>query len=188
MNYFNPDIPLLENPKGLDAAIQQIQQELKARLPWLQKSFARARLMPDQQLGGAVPKVYAAKGEYYCVLPNDNLRSYSFFQVLGPERVQEYDHTATNRFGVRVAIVFYLNLKKVNPAKDYVYTGELKNEVMQVLKRCSDFELESIQDEKVRDIFEGYTVPKEKEPLLMYPFAAMRFVGNLNYTEDLQPC
>ena len=188
MNYINPNIPLIESPTGLLAALQDIQVPLGEGLPWLEKSFGRAYLMPEKAAKGSatVPKVYAGKGEYYSVLPNDNLKSYSFLQVLSPEKTKDYEHTRQqNSFEAKVAIVFYLNLKKIEPATDHIFTDRLKNEALKVFKsRCSSFLLSEIQDESPRQVFEGYQTKDMDNALFMYPKAAFRFVGTLIYSES----
>lgn len=189
MSYLNPNIPTIENATGLLAAIQHIQVALGA-LPWLSKSFGRAYLMPEKNTAkgsNTVPKVYAGAKEYYCVLPNDNLPAYSFMQVLGPETITDYDFVRPqNELTVSLAIVVFVNLKKLDPNTDHIFTDRLKNDVVKVLKReATAFTLEQIQDEKIRDIFEGYQSKDQDPALLMYPHAAMRFTGTLTYSE---PC
>ena len=168
----------------LDAAIATIQSELSA-LAWLAKAFGRAKMLPTRDIEGKTklePKVYQGGGEYYPVLPNDALQSYSFCRVWGDREIDHEKSGSTFNYGsVILDVIFWVNLQSINPAKDYIFTEELINEAFKVFNRCPGVSVAAVVDEKTEDIFRGYSLNTEQRDLLMFPYQAFRFELALDY-------
>lgn len=198
MSYQNPEILLITSPVGLDKAIQSIQQELATGLTWLEKSFGRAwefkEIDPATEKDIRVPKCYYGEGEYINVLPNDNLKAQSFITVRNEETWPSYSRATGNSKSRDLSIIFWFNLKEINPAKDYIFTEELKTEVEKILKlNAYVASINRYYDERVEDVFDGYisqaesgrySVDDTKTQYLMYPYSGFRFDVTIAYTEE----
>jgi hypothetical protein len=186
MSYSNPDILIIENPIGLDAVIQTYQQDLYAGLPWLTKSFGRAREFKED--GRKTPKAYMGLGEYHNVLPNDSLQAQSFIMAREQEKWDKYPYSDLSR---DLSIVFWANLKEINPNKDYIYTEELRWDVEKIIKENPYTKsINAYWDDRVEDVFMGYIGEnrgvdgqEEKGQLLMYPYAGFRYDITAIYPE-----
>lgn len=182
----NPTIPVLPNPVGIDLAIQRLQQSL-ATLAWLGKSFGRAWTIPRQVLNEKVvePMCYQGTKEYYPVLPNDALKSYSFWRVSGGRSAEEYRANMNTGgmflFKDPVDLIVWLDLKAIDPSKNYIFKEELIRDVMVKLNRDPNVEVLKVYDDKADEIFKGYSLKQHHRDLLMYPYDAFRIEMNLSY-------
>jgi hypothetical protein len=197
MSYRNQTAPLLENPVGLDKAIQSIQADLANGLTWLERSFGRAYEFKEKDEEGTesrVPKVYTGLGEYYNVLPNDNFAAQSFMACRDAEKWAAWTDASGNAKTRQVSLIFWFNLKRIDPTKDYIFTEELKKQVETILKQNAYVgAIEQYFDERAENVFDGYlpayryaaySVDDERTQFLMYPYAGFRFDLLLNYWED----
>jgi hypothetical protein len=189
-NLKNPAVNIAPAPRvGIDAAIELIRQQL-ATLPWLQKAFGRAWSKPRTQDGKAVaePMLYQGGKEYYPALPNDALKSYCFFKVNGPRRT--IDYTANMNTGGRyimqdsVDLIFWVDLKAINAAMDWIFTETL---IQDVMKKLGGYlggpmaTVDQIYDDRVEDIFAGYDTRELKQGLLLYPYKGFRLSCTITY-------
>lgn len=185
-NLKNPSVPTITDPFDLDAAIQRIQTRLSNELSWLEKSFGRARAHPstiNDNTRRIEPKVYQANGEYYPVLPNDALSSYSFFYVNGDRRPEDYSPNAPTLYELtRTSLVVWGNLRAIDQSKDYIFTDELINDTRAVLNFSPDVTIIRLWDERPAEVFRGFTLDPNHRDLLMYPYFAFRFEFDLRYT------
>lgn len=189
----------ITNPVGLDAAIQATALKLEAGLDWL-TAFGRAFVFAERTPDGRAintPKVYASNGEYVNVFPNDNYAGFCFFY---PMQAEEYEYAgpAFGTFGSTkrrtVALIFWLNLKRIDSAKDYVYTEVLKREIEKLLQRCPAVErINSYEDENVDKIYAEFELDENARfraagttvtQWLMYPYAGMRFELQMAYKDN----
>lgn len=181
--YSNPNVPLIENPINLDREIQSIQLTL-ALLPWLDKSFGRARTGKDDNK--SFPEVYKGGGEYHNCLPNDHLKSQSFIRVRNDSgRPLNYEATEgyTNKYTYPLDIIFWFNLQRIDPGKRYRFDEELKKEVTDVLKELTQLKLTRIY-EAPEDVFQGYSFDFVNPNIFRYPYGGFRFECDLFFTED----
>lgn len=190
MSYNNPTIPTA-GVTGFDAAIGSIQTGLSA-LSWLTKSFGRAWVFKEKDLEGRVkkvPKVFEGQtdgkqGEYMNVLPNDFLQAYSFIKADGPEEWSEFNRFEGSMKSRKVSVIFWVNLKSINVAKNYIFIDELKDAVEDILKiNPNVLSMDAYFDERAEDVFDGYTIDDVESQYLMYPFSGMRFQLTLSYPE-----
>lgn len=184
----NPTPSALPNAQGADAAVETLRLSLNTGVPWLTgRSFGRARAIPriiDPIKGTKAiePLVYTANKEYYPALPNDALTAFSFWQIMSPRTPFDYrDHSFPKNFSVPAALIVWGNLQKIYPAKDYIYTEELINQVVSILDRSNNIEVVRIFDEEIKRIYQGYDIDPTRLGLLMFPYFAFRIEVTLRY-------
>ena len=176
----NPIAPTIPNPIGLDAEIQDLQLAF-ASLPWLTKSFGRAREV------NKIPMVYQGTSEYYPAMPNDALRAYSSFRLNLDKRANDYmDSDTLLFFTAPVDMIFWANLRSIDNSKDYVFTEELIRDVLAILAQNVNVTVVRIWDERPEDIFKNYEISKHRD-LLMYPYAAFRIETLIRYEQNICP-
>lgn len=189
-NFKNPQILVVPNPQGLDAAIALVQNSM-ASLTWLQKIFGRAKIQPRKDVNGKKnyePMVYQGGKDYYPVLPNDALQSYSFFRVVGSRNFQDVgNYQFTTWEQSTIEIIFWVNLKAIDSTKDYLFTDELIEDVKSLLSKEPKLNIISVVDEDIREIYKGYTVKDEHRDLIMYPYQAFKFTCTLSYESTCTP-
>ncbi len=179
----NPEVITIPNPIDLDATIQRIQTSLSV-VTWLTKIFGRAKILRNtvDDVPRLEPMVYQGTSEYYSVMPNDALDAYCFFRVWGNRQILEHEPGSTFNKGVsEVDLIFWANLQQIDSTKGYIFTEELINETFTVLNNGYGLTVSDIIDEKVEDIFRGYTLSPVHRDLMYYPYQAWRFQMELDY-------
>jgi hypothetical protein len=177
---------LILAPINLDAAIQELQIDLKENLPWLKRSYGRARIIPELQENKLVriPKVYYGKGEYLNVLANDNFRSSSWFQLTGPEIPVDYGPlNPIQRFLAPLSLIVYYKMDQVKPnltTEDYLHSEMVKRDVFNIINKYPALAITRMYDENASDIFREYSI-EDYDQLLTWPKAALRFDFTLMY-------
>lgn len=186
MSYNNPTIPTISAPTGLDAVTERIRIAIAA-ISWMAKSWGRAWEFKEKNANDKtirVPKVYTGEGEYLNVLPNDFLKSQSFIACKGPEEWEQFNRHDGSMKSRKLSLIIWVNLKEINPSKDYIFIDELKKDVENVLKVHPDIlKITGYYDEKAEDVFDGYTIEDVDTQYLMYPYSGMRFNFTVNYPE-----
>ncbi len=193
MSYEYPNLPVIANPVGIDTVIQQIQTDLKVELSWIDFSFGRAYALGHEIDGQTytTPKCYDGQGEYVNVLPNDSMkennRFNSFIRVAGREKVTDYyPHNNGANYERDLDVIFWGNLSNTDPSKDYIFTEELKNQVLKVFQENSAIRsVNEYFDEDPQEIFKGYDLLGTSQRYLMHPYAGFRFNLTVNYS---YPC
>lgn len=190
----NPLTPQIAEPVNIDRPIQEMQLAL-AQLGWLEKSFGRAYNSyktvtgPLGQTTKAYPEVWQGLGlDLLEVLPNDNLKSQSFFRVHEPQEVIDYVMDGYSVMRATVSIIFWFNLKEIDPTIDYRYIELLKAQVQRVLTTMlfspdSSIKVARIWDSAER-VFEGYDMSNVRDQELVHPCGGFRFEIELTYRED----
>lgn len=182
----NPTAQAHPAPINLDDFIEQLRTSM-ATISWLEKAFHRAYQMPRKNPDGKggiiqVPMAYQAGSEYYPVMPNDALQAYSFFRVRGPKTFTDYSTQSTLLNSVApLDLIVWGNLKSIDPAKDYIFTEQLEQDVMAIFNQYPQVSVLRIWDERAEDIFSGYSLDLTKRDLLMYPYQAFRIEFDLSF-------
>jgi hypothetical protein len=189
INEKNPPV-INTNPLfGVDAELQSLAVQLST-IPWLEKSWSRAKMLNAKKVDGKInnePMIYISEKEYYSTLPNDSFKAFSFWGVVSPQTGQDAINAVVSEqsFEARVYQIVWCDLQKIDRTKDFIFTQELITDVLIVLNRNSVFTLERVIDERVEDIYKGFTLQPEHRDLLMYPYQAFRIEGRLNYSIKL---
>lgn len=182
----NPSVPTITNPIGIDATIQAIQIKL-GQLAWMEKSFGRAWSIPRIRDKKKIlePMLYQGSKEYYPAMPNDNLKAYCFWRVTGPRNAENFSPNLNTGgsyiFSDPVDLIVWCDLERIDAATDYIYKETLIREVLNVLNTHADAYVSRVWDDKVEDIFRGYSLEDVKRDLLMFPFTGFRIEMNLKY-------
>lgn len=193
-----------DEPKLLDRAMQDIQQALKAKLPWLNCAFGKAyKLVSHESTGNkfVYPAAYVGNGEYASLMPNDQYGNFSWFDIYDPITVEETIQGApTHR--VKGALVFWYNLDSIYADNTFIYTEEVKDEILKVLttpgllKSRGKLNINQIY-EKFEAIYKGYSIEKIYNDKLykgqniqsidkqyfMHPYAGIRIEFELRLKE-----
>lgn len=189
MSYYDPTATEIATT-GFDAAITSIQQALKSSCTWIDKVFHRAYIFRDKDENGKVmvlPKVWEAGNEWINVLPNDNMKSQSFFTANEPEQVTDYD---TNDLVIlatrRVSLILWMNTSDAPSTLTGPSLADIKKRLLTVLM-ASDrvLEVESIIDQDAESVFEGFTINDADTKYLMLPYAGLRINFTLKYQYSL---
>lgn len=176
VSYTQPIAPLLAEPVGLDAEIQRLQILLLEELDWLQVSYGKAyrgsRKVDKKTF--YFPEVYDASREYRDVLPNDNVRSQSFFYPTGPAVNPEQEPTPnTLGFKQSVDLIVWANLERIDAAKKYRFEHELLLDVMRVLNEDGGLRILRVFHAN-EDVFRGFSLELVPEKALRQPYCGFR--------------
>ena len=204
-NYKNPSVVLLPNPVGIDKAIQDIQNKLSS-LNWIEKIYGRAFLEKERKFPNEAdnhitdfdgnrpreiiyPMIYGINQEPLNVMPNDLLKSQLFFLLNDPQSYPQYEAMVdTGQVQTNVSMIFWGNLKKINPAKNYRFTEELKLEMINLLLlKCPSFIINEIFEEH-DEVFSGMTLLETYRQYLKFPFTGFKISGQLNYYSPHNKC
>lgn len=191
ISFKNPLTPLITNLVNIDTPIQEMQQALASGLPWLQKSFGRSWESVRKDTSNKIwtyPEVWqGADTDLLNCMPNDNLKSQSFFRVEEPIQVVDYEFMRFSRMNATVSIIFWFNLKVIDPDLDYRFIELLKGNAQQVITNtsCTDATWEILKIwEGANNVFKGYTIDQFANQELVHPFGGFRFECNLNFLEN----
>jgi len=179
-------IELIENPVGLDKAIQDLQIHLKNKISWLEVAYGKATRNTENKI--SYPEVFTNDGtDYKKIAPDDNVQAQVFFKVEDPGRViGEFLPYQNNNFKYRISIIFWFDLSKIYPEKKYRYNEELKKDIVESLSTFPDFKLEYVY-ETAAQIWRDYTIGNMESRGLRQPFGGYRFEGNLQFIESCIP-
>ena len=179
VSYTAPVAPLVENPQGLDAEIQRLQQLLGTELAWLSVSYGKAyraaRKDPaNPKKSVYYPEVYAGKREYRDVLPNDNVVSQSFFHPTGPAVNNEREMLpGTLGLTQGVDLIFWANLERIAPDVAHRIEHELLLDVLRVLNQDGQLRVLRVFTTN-EEIFRGFSLELVPETALRHPYAGFR--------------
>jgi hypothetical protein len=100
---------LIENPVGIDRAIQSMQIWIANRLTWIEQSYGRAYINDKKQ-----PECYIGNNEYFEVFGNDKSNAFSFFATDSEiEYISSGNTKKIRQNKTNVSIVFFVDLQDV---------------------------------------------------------------------------
>lgn len=191
ISFKNPLVPIIVDPVNIDIPIQELQISLADGLPWLEKSFGRSWESVRKDTDGKIwtyPEVWQGPAtDLLNCMPNDNLKSQSFFKVEEPINIVYYQDARYARMNAVINIIFWFNLEVIDPDLDYRFIELLKGHAQRVLTNTqfstADFEILRIW-EGANNVFKGYTIDQFKNQELVHPWGGFRFECNLNFLEN----
>lgn len=194
-----------DNPVLLDKIIQDLQRSMVDNLPWLNAAFGRAyKLVEHRQEGGkfVYPAAYNGKGEYVSLLPNDNYGNFSWFDIYDPQIVTTVVQSLP-QFEFRGAIVFWYDLRTINPDTTFIYSEEVKDQVIGLLttpgiiRSSGRIDITEVYErfeniyrdyalEKIYNNYEysGQDIQSMDRQFFMYPYAGLRVEFNITTREE----
>lgn len=200
-SFKNPFMSAIADPTGIDKPIQELAINL-ASLGWLQKSFGRAWTSQRKDSSGKTilyPEIWQGMEEsgqdrdLLNVMPNDNLKSQSFFKVDDPVEVLEYSQNLFFLKAAPVSIIFWCDLRAINKTLDYRFIEILKQQMTDKIKRFT-FSQESGASidilrtwEEPANVFRGYTIVAPDAQELVHPYAGFRIECRLTFREACPP-
>lgn len=196
-----------DKPVLLDKILQDMQKALMEKLPWLNYAFGKAHRLVEHRTDGnkfIYPAVYNGNAEYISLLPNDNFGNFSWFDIYDPQEVTPVMQ-ALPQYTFSGAIVFWFDLTTIYDDPVFLYTEEVKDEIMQVLttpgfiSTTGRLEVTKIY-ERFENIYKGYSIEKiynnyaykgegiqdiDKQ-FFMFPYAGIRIEFNITTRELCQ--
>lgn len=193
-----------DKPVLIDKALQDIQQALTTKLPWLNVAFGKAQKHVEYTPGGRkliYPAIYSGDGEYTSLLPNDNIGNFSWFDIYDPQSVA-FNIPTRPQITLEGAIVFWYDLSSIFEDSSFLNTEEVKDEILRVLtgpgilKGRNRITLDRLY-EKPENVYKGYALEKlydedgiidgdmkflDKQ-LFSYPYAGLRIEFTLTIQE-----
>jgi|SRR6476661_1702557 len=175
VSYTAPFAPTLPAPVGFDAEIQRLQLALAAELSWLAVSYGRATRGGKKQGNKLItfPEVYHGNGEYRDVLPNDNVAAQSFFYPRDPATNLADEPGPSVGLRMDCDLIFWCNLKKIDPTKPYRFEAELLQDVLRVLNQEGGVLIKRVFT-SAEEVYRGFSVDTVDEQFLRHPFCGFR--------------
>jgi hypothetical protein len=199
MNSFkDPLVPLIAQPVGIDIPIQELQVKL-ASLGWLEKSFGRSWTAVRKDAQGRIiyyPEVWQGMTinnkdrDLLNVMPNDNLKSQSFFKVEDPIETIDYAQDLYNIKRAQISIIFWFDLRQIDKTLNYRFIELLKSLAETAIKThsftpASWASIEILRSwEEPASVFKGYTINLVEQQELIHPWGGFRLDCRLNYREN----
>lgn len=203
----NVHIKMKEQPVLLDKVIQDMQTALKEKLPWLNYAFGKAYKLVEHKLDGEkyiYPAAYIGNSEYVSLVPNDNFGNFCWFDIYDPQDITQVVQS-TPQFTFSGAIVFWYNLNTIYTDADFIYSEEVKDEIIRVIttpgiiKQTGRLTIDKVY-ERFENIYKGYSIEKiynnytykgegiqdlDKQ-FFMHPYAGLRLEFTLTTRELCQ--
>jgi hypothetical protein len=135
------------------------------------------------------PQVWQGPGKDLLeVLPNDNLKSQSFFKVEDPIEALEYVPDGLSLMRAPVSLIVWFNLNRIDDTITYNFSEQLKAEVQRKITTALLAERASVEILKIwegaANVFKGYDISQLKDQELVYPWGGFRFELAITYQED----
>lgn len=190
-SFKSPLTPQISDPKNIDRPIQELQSAL-ATLSWLDKSFGRSwESFRNNSKGQKItyPQVWQGPDlDLLDCLPNDNLKSQSFFWVNDPVTNTAFVPFQYNRYSAPVSLIVWFNYKRIDPSVDYPFLEVLKSDVQgkitnAILSAYTEVKILSVT-EKVANVFRGFSINDVGQQELIYPYGGFRIELSLSWQED----
>jgi hypothetical protein len=170
----------LLSPQLAQAPIATLLEYFPTVLPWLSDAYALVQTGTAKDGKTKLPQLYRQDGSLHHidVHPDDKMKSLLFFERNGVSTIEWNDPlqqagTWTHYY----AAVMWLNLKLIDPERDYDFTDELLHDfLVNGLLRSplgSALAFEEAEQRSER-IFNRYTGWPEKQQLLMWPYSGFR--------------
>lgn len=177
-------VPKPDTPVFMDEVVVQIQDILKAQLPWLDHSFGRCQKLIDKDTSKIYPAVHLGYEKYVNVFPDQQLGNFSFIAFEDPQPIH-YKLKPFIKVSQKFALIFWMDLSKVFVDQKDRNLEEVKLQILEVLNNKMVLTGGSLLFtqiyEEAKNIYKGYSVDEQKSQFLMHPFAGLRFEGTMIY-------
>lgn len=179
MNPRNPIQNPVVDPVGLDVNIEYLRNKLET-IPWLDRTFGRAFDMQFQEGEKMVllPQVYVGNKEYFSMMPNDYLKSFSFFAPIDPlENNSSEDDLPFNKtyfWNQAVDLIVFFNYDLVDKTKGYPFVENLKEDVLKVLQMSRGVTIKNVYSNDIKNVYKRWHLDLLSKELLYFPYGSMR--------------
>ncbi|WP_341215764.1 hypothetical protein [uncultured Wocania sp.] len=140
----------IDNPVGIDKAIQRLQNDLFNDLGW-SKLEVYARIYKTETSGKDIPQPYLNNGQYLKdAFINDKSNAHIFFDV---DDVQS--NVSGPKFECKVKIIFMVNLKNLFPSVIHRADSECQSQAWELVYARKEFDIINIET-GLKKVFNGY--------------------------------
>ena len=175
-----------QSPILFDRLMQSIQKGLLDKLTWLNNAYGRSFTLETTTADGRsikFPAVYIGAGDYLSMFPDDNLGSYSFFEIYDPQTLDAKSKT-TKIQNAKGAIVFWIDMSRIFADNAFLHIEEIKNDILMALRSIrlepgDRMELLELY-ESPKNVFKGYNISQIEGQYLTYPYYGLRIEVSLN--------
>ena len=155
------------DPRLAESKVQTLRTAFDDDLSWLDNSYPLVMIGVVDDV--TIPLVYQSGADSYDLRPNDDVGSYCFFESYGYRPGDDQD------MGVySLAVVFWLDLTKVDTSRTQDYTWNLISDVLRVMDDNGCYNISVDTD----DIFGRYTFDLDKQQL-MRRFSGFKIVFDM---------
>ena len=185
----------LDDPVGIEAAIEEINALLKAQLPWLDIAYGKCEKLLESKEKGSYPAIYSANNEYVELFPDQNKGNFSFFDIAENSVINWVPHQLTGG-SAEFGLIVWFDYRKVYPADSENKSIEhVKLDVLTVLNTIgllnSTITCHRVL-ERVENVYNGYNLAlyrgfsygNIKSPYMMRPYGVFRIEGKINYRKN----
>jgi hypothetical protein len=187
MDSIKPNTRQLPSQTGLDIAINTFNSALLT-LPWLQHAFAIAKtskeFIGDNEV--VFPECFLKAGRYTNLMTNRDYKTFSFFQLNDPFSPQDYASGERDYYKkYNVSLIVQVDLYYIDKDKEYDFTNELINDVLQIAQNLDGFNFVNAYRE-FDNVWAGYSLNQANSQAQKYPNDSFKIDFELiNVTE---PC
>lgn len=185
------NLPIYTTPYLFDKVIGELQDVLKARLPWLTAAYGRAERLVKMVDGKRIytPNVYRGNDQYEVLLPDDRRGCYSFVVLGEPQELMNMMQMEV-RVKTPFSLIVWVDMRRVEKKMglpDQRNTEYVKEAVLSVLETAflkkGVVTVQRIY-QRAENVFEGFSLDEVDNQFLMSPFAGFRFQGEMIATND----
>ncbi len=167
------------NPVLIDAFLEKLQDTLKDNVVWLDKvygrSFKHTRLKDNKSYN--YPAIYIGDNEYLSMLPDDTASSLLFFELADPQDI-DVQEPGKLKLNFKGAIIVWYNSEDVFSDNYFMYTEEVKSDLLEVLTQKGNLGIGCVTPlsvfESPESIYKGYDLKQIDEQYLMHPYYGVR--------------
>lgn len=185
------NLPIHTTPYLFDKVIEELAQDMKDNLAWLDASYGRAERLVKTIDGKRIytPNVYKGGDQYELLLPDDRLGCFSFFVLHEPQEVLNRMQMEV-RLKAPFSLIVWVDMRRVERTMqmpDERNSEYIKEQVLSVISRArlskGSVAVTKIY-ERAEHVFEGFSLDEVQNQFLMSPFAGFRFYGEMIVTND----
>lgn len=174
-------IPIISNPVLFDKAVADMQNELGAKIGWLDHIFGicekNTRVIDGRNYD--VATVYTGDNQYAQIEPCDGLGNFCFFYLRDP---QEMVRNFERRMRSPLSAIFWYDMRLAGGSPDERNREAVKAQILSVLTEAhlpgGTFVWSRIYEEP-RNVFADFSYDYVDNQFLMSPFAGFRIDGEL---------
>lgn len=167
----------------INKVIDTIQTTLRNNIVWLDEAYGRSQKL-FKRIDGRdynYPAVYVESGEYLSMMPDSNLGNYSFFEVHDPQKLSKV-YGNSRDITVGFSLIFWYNQSNIQDSKEQIKSNILRVLEKELKLREGRVEIKEICENSA-SIYKGYNINEIDSQHLMYPFAGVRFDGEITIKE-----
>jgi len=165
---------IVQNPIGVDKAIQDIQDFIFENLDWNDCSIY-GRIFKLESDKGISPRAFVSGKDYKDIFTNDRQTASIYFNVDDKQTTKE-----GLLFTAKVQIVFMVNLKKINSNSVDRADTEIQTQAIKTVNKIRDFNFNGSIDTGLKNVFKNFDVSRIPK-VDMQPYHVFSLSGEIQY-------